>query len=129
TAAKDSGTSDAKPDTASGGSSTGGTGGTDGSTGGSLNLDGSLNDGKITPDAACDLQKYEAKIEKAPVDVIFIVDNSCSMSDEIDGIQNNINTNFAQIVGPNGIDFRVILIAEHGPVSDDSICIDPPLSG
>lgn len=112
-----------------GGGATGATGGADSGTGG-INLDGSLQDGKIDPDAACDLQKYQAQITKKPVDIIMIVDNSCSMSEEIGKIQQNIYSNFAQIISQSGLDYRVILIGEHGPASpDDSICIDPPLGG
>ena len=110
--------------------SSAGTGGSDAGGTGGVNLDGSFKDTGINADAACDLQKYEATITKKPVDVIFIVDNSCSMSDEILGIQNNINDNFANIIAASGLDYRVIMISEHGIYStDDSICIGPPLGG
>jgi hypothetical protein len=113
-----------------GGSGTGGGAATDGGgTGGGINLDGSLQDGTIDPDAACDLQTYKATVTKGPMDVIFVLDNSCSMSTEMVAIQNNINTNFAQIIAQSGIDFRVIMIGEHGPTSDESLCIGPPLGG
>lgn len=99
-----------------------------GGSGGSVSIDGATSD-VISPDAACDLQKYEATLKKKPVDIIFIVDNSCSMNAEAQGIEDNINVNFAQIIQTSGIDFRVILIAEHGPTSAGSMCIEPPLSG
>ena len=84
----------------------------------------------VSADAACDLQKYQATLKKKPVDIIFIIDNSCSMNTESKSVQDNINVNFAQIIQTSGIDFRVILIAEHGQYSSGaSICIDPPLSG
>jgi hypothetical protein len=56
------------------------------------------------------------------------------MAEEMLGIQNNINTNFAQIIQTSGIDYRVILVGEHGgyayPTSyESSLCIDPPLAG
>ncbi|MCC6666622.1 MAG: hypothetical protein IT375_22915 [Polyangiaceae bacterium] len=121
---------------AGGGSASGGTGagGQDGGgTGGGLVID-SGGDSPINADAACDLQKYEATVTKAPVDVIFVVDNSCSMGEEMKGIQDNINLNFAQIIASSGIDYRVIMIGEHGgyntPSSyEASICIGPPLGG
>lgn len=72
---------------------------------------------------------YEAKLEKKPVDVVFIIDNSCSMSNEITNVENNISTNFAQIIGASGVDYRVIMIAEQGPNSQQSICIGAPLGG
>ncbi|HMR75821.1 MAG TPA: hypothetical protein PKD61_11930, partial [Polyangiaceae bacterium] len=78
----------------------------------------------------CDRQKFAAKLEKKPVDVVFILDNSCSMTDEILAIQNNINQNFAQIIAASGVDYRVVFIAEQGPANpDESICIGPPLGG
>src|SRR5574341_1415541 len=40
--------------------------------GGGINLDGSLTDATLNPDAACDLQKYEATLVKKPVDIVFI---------------------------------------------------------
>jgi hypothetical protein len=124
-AGSDTGNDAAGGTTATGGADGGGSGGS-----GALNLDGSVKDGNIDPDAACDLQKYEATITKKPVDVIFVVDNSCSMSEEILAIQNNINTNFAQIIASSGLDFRVIMISEYGPYTpDDSICIGTPLGG
>jgi len=129
---------------AGGGSATGGGGGADSSLGGSGGSGGGVDgggtgggividsggDGAIPPDAACDLQTYTATLTKAPVDVIFVLDNSCSMSGEMTAIENNINQNFAQIIASSGIDYRVIMIGEHGPASSDqSICIGPPLGG
>jgi hypothetical protein len=124
-----SGGSDASLDSSSGGTATGGAAGTDAGGSGALNLDGSFKDGNLDPDAACDLQKYQATITKKPVDVIFIVDNSCSMYEEISGIQSNINNNFAQIIADSGLDYRVILISEHGPADQQMICVGPPLGG
>ncbi len=41
--------------------------------------------------------------------------------------------NFAQIIASSGIDYRVILVGEHGaydqPIYESSICIGPPLGG
>jgi hypothetical protein len=114
-------------------SGTGGSSGLDGSaaTGGSgagVNLDGSFSD-TFNPDAACDLQKFEATLVKKPVDIIFVVDNSCSMTNEVTAIQNNINVNFANIIAASGVDYRVILIADYGTTGSESLCINPPLSG
>ena len=117
-----------------GGVGAGGAGGADaGGSGGGIVID-SGGDGAIPPDAACDLQKYQATVTKAPVDVIFVVDNSCSMAEEMKGIQDNINVNFAQIIASSGIDYRVIMIGEHGGYNtpstyESSICIGPPLGG
>src|SRR5687767_7688950 len=50
-------------------------------------------------DASCGLQTSTATIKEArPVDVIFVIDNSGSMSGEIVGVESNINDNFARIL-------------------------------
>lgn len=80
-------------------------------------------------DAACASVKAQATLEKKPVDVVFIIDNSGSMTDEIVGVQNNINKNFADIMGKSGLDYRVIMVTSHGPASGrQSVCISKPLS-
>lgn len=82
------------------------------------------------PDEACAKDEAEAVAINKPVDIIFIVDNSGSMTDEIVAIQNNINTQFAAIIGASGIDYQIIMIATHGEaVGPESICISSPLSG
>lgn len=80
-------------------------------------------------DAACASVKAEATLEKKPVDIIFVIDNSGSMTDEIVAVQNNINNSFAKIIGAAGIDYRVIMVASHGNASTaQSICVSKPLS-
>ena len=65
-----------------------------------------------------------------PVDIIMVVDNSRSMTDEIASVERNINTNFAQILAESGLDYRIIMIAKHGSSSgSQSICVRAPLSG
>ncbi|GMV17831.1 MAG: hypothetical protein HS104_30350 [Polyangiaceae bacterium] len=125
-------------DCGSGGSGSGGSGGAGGAGGsGGTGTGGSApdaGDGALNPDAACAVQKFQASFIKTPVDVIFVVDNSCSMAEEMKAIQDNINTNFAQVLGSLTVDYRVIVIGEHGgyntPSSyESSICISPPLGG
>jgi hypothetical protein len=84
----------------------------------------------IDPDSACVAQSAEATLLKKPVDIIFIIDNSGSMTGEIIAVQNNINKNFAQIIEDSGLDYRVIMLARHGSAtSNQSICVSTPLSG
>jgi hypothetical protein len=110
----------------SGGSVSGGTGAF---AGGGIGAS-SGNDGGLDPDSACAQQSAEATLVKKPVDVIFIVDNSCSMTNEIISVEQNIGVNFSNIIQASGIDYRVIMIAEQGPANpDESICIGPPLGG
>ena len=81
-------------------------------------------------DGACAVVSSQATLEKKPVDIIFVIDNSGSMADEIKSVQNNINTNFATIIAASGLDYRVIMLSKHGKADpDESICIDKPLSG
>lgn len=85
--------------------------------------------GRLDPDSACGSVRAAATLVKAPVDVIFVIDNSGSMSDEIQAVENNINTNFAAIIANSGIDYRIIMISKHGKADpDESICIKAPLA-
>ncbi len=85
-------------------------------------------DGQVEVDTTCGEQESQAVIdEERPVDVIFIIDNSGSMGEEIEAVERNINQNFAQIIEASGADFRVIMLTDHG--SDSlSVCVDRPLA-
>ena len=81
-------------------------------------------------DAACASVKAEATLEKGPVDIIFVIDNSGSMTDEIQAVQRNISKNFADIIGKSGLDYRVIMVTSHGDAATrQSVCVSAPLSG
>jgi len=80
-------------------------------------------------DAACAEVRAEATLTKKPVDIIFVIDNSGSMTDEILSVQQNINRNFADIIGKSGLDYRVIMVTSHGDARNrQSVCISAPLS-
>lgn len=83
----------------------------------------------IDPEMACGSVRAGATLSKQPVDVIFVIDNSGSMTAEITAVQNNINNSFAQIIKASGIDYRIIMLTRHGSASaDQSVCITAPLS-
>ena len=65
-----------------------------------------------------------------PVDIIFVIDNSGSMVEELDAIRNNINDNFANVMNAAGLDYRVIMIVKHGQPGTyyGTTCIESPLS-
>lgn len=105
------------------GTETGGAG-----VGGDIGIGGGQGTGGLDQDAACVATSAEATLQKKPVDIIFIIDNSGSMGDNIEAVQNNINDNFAAIIGASMIDYRVIMVSEHGSVGAESICIKAPLS-
>lgn len=114
-----------------GGSQDDGAGGGDGASDESgLDIDSGAGDSALDPDAACAAQSSTATLVKKPVDIIVVVDNSGSMTNEIVGVQKNINDNFANILEASGLDYRVILVARHGSASSgQSVCIEAPLSG
>lgn len=89
-----------------------------------------LDGPRIDRDAACETVRVGATLTKGPVDVIFLVDNSASMTTEIQAVERNINQSFAGIIESSGLDYRVILLSKHGSATlDQSICITAPLSG
>ncbi len=80
-------------------------------------------------DASCAQVSAEATLVKKPVDIIFVIDNSGSMTDEIRGVEKNINQNFTQIMNQSGVDYRVVMVTSHGSSAQQKICVDMPLSG
>lgn len=94
---------------------------------------GSEGDGgpaRIDRDGACETVRLSATLSKAPVDVVFVVDNSLSMTSEIQSVQDNINRSFSDLIAKSGLDYRVIMLSHHGSANaDQSICISAPLSG
>ncbi|HLT30598.1 MAG TPA: vWA domain-containing protein [Myxococcaceae bacterium] len=108
----------------------------DGGSGNDLPDGGSGGDGgpqpgdpPFPPDEACHEVSEQASLTKKPIDIIIVIDNSGSMSNEIEGVERNINENFADILEQSGVDYRVILISRHGQSSSQNICIKAPLSG
>jgi hypothetical protein len=89
------------------------------------------------PDMACTSTSSAAVLERLPADIIWVVDNSASLSQEIDNVRNGINA-FATTIASSGIDYRVIMLSRRGVGSAPSrvntstiyqICVPPPLSG
>jgi hypothetical protein len=79
---------------------------------------------------SCATQQKTAEVKLQPVDIIVVIDNSGSMQEEIDAVEQNINVNFANILQQSGIDYRVIMISRHEKQGrQTSICVTAPLSG
>jgi hypothetical protein len=120
--------------TGSGGStSTGGagTGGDIGDAGAdapdvSFIYDADIGDGAVSADSACAADVNAGK--KRPVDIIWVVDTSGSMSEEIAQIKANINAQFANILSASGLDYQVIMLADRG-LGTYQVCAYPPLGG
>lgn len=75
----------------------------------------------------CASYMLSAQVVKKPVDIIFVIDNSGSMSDKIEKVVSNININFSQIIDKGGLDYRVIMLTHHGQGGLD-VCVEAPLS-
>ncbi len=82
-----------------------------------------------TRDAACAVQSARAtRASVHPLDVVFVIDNSGSMEEEIASVRRNINENFAALIQQSGADYRVIVLSRFGS-EGTAVCIEPPLSG
>ncbi len=115
--------------TGAGGSDGGGSGGTAGtSAGGTLGIDAGPDDAALDPDSACVAESATAELIARPIDVILLIDTSSTMQPAVDQVEANINQNFAGILGSSGLDFRVIVVAQHS-AGTDGICVSSPLSG
>ncbi len=80
---------------------------------------------------ACTGVAEEAENTRAPADVVFLVDNSPSMRDEILWTRQNMNE-FSRTIADQGIDARIVMISCLHDGCDNhantwGICIDPPV--
>ena len=69
----------------------------------------------------CAATRVEADTAIAPVDIVWVIDNSGSMNEEASLVQSNINE-FAGAIGSAGLDVHVVLITAPGFVT-----VPPPL--
>ena len=101
--------------------------------------DGILDGDEVTlgtdptvPDQACADTSAAATLAKKPVDIILVIDTSSSMAGEIDAVEANLNNNLAAQLDAADVDYRIVLLADHGTPDVNGkfgICIDSPLSG
>lgn len=80
-----------------------------------------------TPSTPNDCAKVETVAQRAPVDVIVSVDQSGSMSDDIENIKHNINR-LSEVLESTGLDYRVVMIGAVG-TGAYKVCVPPPLGG
>lgn len=91
--------------------------------------------GPLPPDAACASETATATVERLPVDIVWMVDNSASMRPAIEQVQAGLN-DFAALIASRDLDYRVIMLSLRG-VGETTIggsrryqvCIPPPLAG
>jgi hypothetical protein len=116
-----------------------------GGTGGGLTPPpGQTNGGFVEPppgsspvnvEDACVIDTAAAELVEQAVDIILMLDNSGSMADELQAVEDNLNLNFASILATSGVDYRVILLSRHrrevreeSGESSTSVCVTTPLS-
>jgi hypothetical protein len=96
---------------------------------------GTLPDPTFEP---CVAKEADAVEGRRPVDIIFVIDNSESMGQEIDEVEQQINENFVKIIEESGADYRVVMLSAHGAhetvapdggIATQRICVKAPLSG
>ncbi len=78
-------------------------------------------------DASKECAAVQVTAGKVPVDIIFVIDNSGSMSSEMAQVKANVNT-FASKIGSSGLDYRVVFLVAKGTGSLQ-ICVPQPLGG
>ena len=91
----------------------------------SISIDAEQPDTGLNVDGACVADVTETVVP--PVDIVFVVDTSGSMSTEIAAVQANINA-FSARVAQTGLDYRVIMIGQKG-TAGITVCVPPPLGG
>jgi hypothetical protein len=72
-----------------------------------------------------------AETQKAKVDIVFVIDDSGSMTEEMAQIKTNVNS-FAQKIGATGLDYQVLFItkkAKNSAQNGNVICVPAPLGG
>lgn len=90
----------------------------------------------IDPDAACAAASSVATVERQPVDIIWVVDNSVSMEPAIRQVTMGLN-DFATRIGMRGLDYRVVMVSYRSATNPVTVaggqrygvCIPRPLAG
>lgn len=77
---------------------------------------------------SCAQLSTAATLEERPVDIISVVGNNGSMSQEIAAVEENINASFAQVIEASGVDYRVIMVSRSGG-HQFNVCVEAPLGG
>ncbi len=96
-----------------------------GSTGGDSSGGDSSGDSTGEEKQACAAVSAEAELVVLPADIIFVIDNSGSMTFEASEVQARLNDFSTQILG-SGVDAQVVLVSSY-PDNGNGICIDAPL--
>ena len=98
-----------------------------GSSSGGFGTSSSSGDNTSSGSSGNNCAATAAQTQKAKVDMVFVIDNSGSMSNEMAQIKTNVN-NFASKILNVGLDLHVVFIVARGTGSFQ-ICVPPPLGG
>ncbi len=82
--------------------------------------------GNVCVLSRCDIYPYLTTDK--PLDLVFVVDQSTSMNDEIPLVRKYMN-DLAAWIGTAGVDYHVTLIASRSKTSSNTLCVEPPLAG
>lgn len=110
-----------------------------GAIGGTPGVGGLIDEEGSAPESSegvtCHIEQAAAELVRQPVDIVFLLDNSGSMDDELQAVEENINRNFASILIDGQVDYQVILISRHreeprgeSEEASTSVCVSQPLS-
>ena len=77
----------------------------------------------VDPDE-CSAGSETADVELGPADIVWVIDGSASMLDEIMAVQQNI-TNFANQISMAGIDHHVVMVANADVAAPTPLGADP----
>jgi hypothetical protein len=88
------------------------------------------------PDASCAVSTQTADLTRLPVDIIFVVDNSGSMSPAVTAVQTGLN-DFSTKIDASGLDYHIVLLSLRSATNPVTVngknrygfCIAPPLAG
>ena len=104
-----------------------------GGGGGTGEMLGGMNPQPTTPpathpsagnDSECPSTSKTAEVQHAPVDIVWAIDTSASMVDEIAAVEANI-TQFADMISMAGIDHHVIMLALIDIAAATPLAMDP----
>ncbi len=98
----------------------------DGEANSDADTDGDGDGDADTETEECAAVEESAQNGMSPVDIIFAVDSSGSMTEEAGFVQDNLNVFSAQIAD-SGVNAHIVLISGAYPTDSNGICVEPPL--
>lgn len=92
-------------------------------------------DANVDASSECAAASVQATVERLPVDIIWVVDNSSSMAPAIEQVQSGMDA-FATRLAESSLDYRLILLSLRGRGETTrsgsrrhQVCMPPPVGG